>query len=72
MKLAYVYAGGRLGRDARGPSDFFYGAHELSRRSGWDVRMVELDQRPADVLTGLLAGRLLRRYLPPRTSADWI
>ncbi|MFM8888116.1 MAG: glycosyltransferase family 4 protein [Chthoniobacterales bacterium] len=72
MKLAYVYAGGRLGRDAQGPSEFFYGAHELSRRSGWDVRMVELDQLPADPLTGILAGRAFRRYLPPRTSADWI
>ncbi|MFM7375127.1 MAG: glycosyltransferase, partial [Chthoniobacterales bacterium] len=72
MKLAYVYAGGRLGRDAQGPSEFFYGAHELSRRSGWYVRMVELDQLPADPLTGIFAGRLFRRYLPPRTSADWV
>lgn len=72
MKVAYVYAGGRLGRDARGPSDFFYGAQELARRSDWDVRLVELDQLPADALTGLLAGRLFRRCLPPRTSADWI
>lgn len=72
MKVAFVYAGGRLGRDAQGPSDFFYGARELARRSDWDVRLVELDQSPADPLTGLLAGRLFRRYLPPRTSADWI
>lgn len=72
MKLAYVYAGGRLGRDARGPSDFFYGGRELAGREAWDVRLVELDQLPADALTGLLAGRLFRRYLPPRTSADWI
>ena len=72
MKVAYVYAGGRLGRDAQGPSDFFYGARELPRRADWDVRLVELDQLPADALTGLLAGRLFRRYLPPRTSADWI
>jgi len=72
LKVAYVYAGGRLGRDAQGPSDFFYGARELAGREAWDVRLVELDQLPADALTGLLAGRLLRRYLPPRTSADWI
>lgn len=72
MKVAYVYAGGRLGRDAQGPSDFFYGARELARRADWDVRLVELDQLPADPLTGIFAGRLFRRYLPPRTSADWI
>lgn len=72
MKVAFVYAGGRLGRDAQGPSDFFYGSRELARRADWGVRLVELDQFPADVLTGLLAGRLFRRYLPPRTSADWI
>lgn len=72
MKIAYVYAGGRLGRDAQGPSDFFYGARELASRDEWEVKLVELDQRPADPLTGILAGRLLRRYLPPRTSADWI
>lgn len=72
MKVAFVYAGGRLGRDAQGPSDFFYGARELARRCGWEVSLVELDRFPADSLTGLLAGRLFRRYLPPRTSADWI
>ncbi len=71
MKIAFVYAGGRLERDAQGPSDFFYGARELSRRAGWDVRLVETDARPADPLTGLLVGRLLRRLVPPRTSADW-
>ena len=71
MKVAFVYAGGRLERDAQGPSDFFYGARELSRRAGWDVRLVETDARPADPLTGLLAGRLLRRLVPPRTSSDW-
>lgn len=72
MKVAFVYAGGRLGRDAQGPSDFFYGARELPLRADWDVRLVELDQFPADPLTGIFAGRLFRRYLPPRTSADWI
>jgi len=72
VKVAFVYAGGRLGRDAQGPSDFFYGARELVRRADWDVRLFEIDQLPADALTGLLAGRLFSRYLPPRTSADWI
>lgn len=72
MKVAFVYAGGRLGRDAQGPSDFFYGARELAHRSGWDLQLVETGPRPADPLTGLLAGRLLRRLVPPRTSADWI
>lgn len=72
VKVAFVYAGGRLGRVAQGPSDFFYGARELAHRSGWDLRLVETDARPADKLTGLLAGRLLRRLVPPRTTADWI
>jgi len=72
VKVAFVYAGGRLGRDAQGPSDFFYGARELSRRAGWDVQLFDADSGPADPLTGLLAGRLLRRLVPPRTSADWI
>lgn len=72
VKVAFVYAGGRLGRDAQGPSDFFYGARELARRPAWDVRLVESDRHPADPLTGLLAGRLLRRLVPPRTTADWL
>lgn len=72
MKVAFVYVGGRLGRDAQGPSDFFYGARELAQRPGWDVRLVESDRHPADPLTGLLAGRLLRRLVPPRTTADWL
>ncbi len=72
MRVAFVYAGGRLGRDALGPSDFFYGARELACRPGWDVRLVDSDRRPADPLTGLLAGRLLRRLVPPRTTADWL
>jgi glycosyltransferase involved in cell wall biosynthesis len=72
LKVAFVYAGGRLGRDAQGPSDFFYGARELARRPGWDVRLVESDRHPADPLTGLLAGCLLRRLVPPRTTADWL
>lgn len=72
VKAAFVYAGGRLGRDARGPSDFFYGGRELARRPDWSVGLVESDCRPADPPTGLLAGRLLRRLVPPRTTADWI
>ena len=71
VKVAFVYAGGRLERDAQGPSDFFYGARELAHKPGWDVELVEADARPADSLTDLLAGRLLRRLVPPRTSADW-
>lgn len=72
MKVAFVYAGGRLERGAQGPSDFFYGARELASRPGWDVRQIEADTLPADVVTGLIAGRFFRRYLPPRTSADWL
>lgn len=72
MKVAFVYAGGRLGRDAQGPSDFFYGARELAGRAGWEVVPVEVDAGSADPLTGFLGGRLLRHYLPPRTTADWL
>ena len=72
VRVAFVYAGGRLGRGAQGPSDFFYGARELQNRPGWDVRLVDADAKPADVPTGFFAGRLAKRFLPPRTSADWI
>lgn len=72
VKIAFVYAGGRLGRAAQGPSDFFYGARELASHKDREVVMVELDERPADPVIGLLFGRLLRRMVPPRTSADWI
>jgi glycosyltransferase involved in cell wall biosynthesis len=72
MKVAFVYAGGRHLRGTDGPSDFFYGARELPSLSGWSVDCLELDDKPADPLTGLIAGRLLGNYVPPRTSADWI
>lgn len=72
MKVAFVYAGGRHLRGTDGPSDFFYGARELSSRLGWSVDCLELDSDPADPLTGLIAGRLLGKLVPPRTSAAWI
>ena len=72
MKVAFVYAGGRHLRGTDGPSDFFYGARELSSRHGWSVDCLEVDADPADLLTGLIAGRLLGKLVPPRTSADWI
>ena len=72
MKVAFVYAGGRHLRGTDGPSDFFYGAKELSSRHGWTVDCLEVDAEPADTLTGLIAGRLLCKLVPPRTSADWI
>ena len=72
MKVAFVFAGGRHLRGTDGPSDFFYGAKELSSRHGWTVDCLEVDAEPADPLTGLIAGRLLGKLVPPRTSADWI
>jgi glycosyltransferase involved in cell wall biosynthesis len=72
MKVAFVYAGGRHLRGTDGPSDFFYGARELSSRHGWSVDCLEVNADPADLLTGLIAGRLLGKLVPPRTSADWI
>lgn len=72
MKVAFVYAGGRHLRGTDGPSDFFYGARDLSARPGWNVDCLEVDAEPADPLTGLIAGRLLGNLVPPRTSADWI
>ena len=72
MKVAFVYAGGRHLRGTDGPSDFFYGARGLSSRHGWTVDCLEVDAEPADPLTGLIAGRILGKLVPPRTSADWI
>lgn len=72
MRVAFVFAGGRHLRGTDGPSDFFYGARELSSRSGWSLDCLEVDVNPADPLTGLIAGRLLAGLVPPRTSADWI
>jgi glycosyltransferase involved in cell wall biosynthesis len=72
MKVAFVYAGGRHLRGTDGPSDFFYGSSELPSLTGWKVDCLEVDADPADPLTGLIAGRLLGKLVPPRTSADWI
>jgi glycosyltransferase involved in cell wall biosynthesis len=72
MKVAFVYAGGRHLRGTDGPSDFFYGSRELPSQTGWKVDCLEVDEDPADPLTGLIAGRLLGKLVPPRTSADWI
>lgn len=72
MKVAFVYAGGRHLRGADGPSDFFYGSRELPSLTGWSVDCLELDSDPVDPLTGLIAGRLLGKLVPPRTSAAWI
>jgi glycosyltransferase involved in cell wall biosynthesis len=72
MKVAFVYAGGRHLRGTDGPSDFFYGSQELGSLTGWGVDCLEVDAHPADPLTGMIAGRLFRKFVPPRTSADWI
>jgi len=72
MKVAFVFAGGRHFRGTDGPSDFFYGARELTHRPGWSVDCLEVDAASADPLTGLIAGRLFGNLVPPRTSADWI
>lgn len=72
MRVAFVFAGGRHLRGNDGPSDFFYGAKELSTRQGWTVDCLEVDGSPPDPLTGLIAGRILRRLVPPKTSAEWI
>jgi glycosyltransferase involved in cell wall biosynthesis len=71
MKLAFVYSGGRERRGSDGPSDFFYGAKELVVAKGWDVGCIDLDGSPADPVTGLVC-KVLVKYLPPRTSGDWI
>lgn len=72
LKIAFLFAVARHLRHAAGPSDFFYGARELGKREGWEVDCLEVDDLPADALTGFLAGRLFGRFVPPRTSADWI
>lgn len=72
MKVAFVYAGGRHLRGTDGPSDFFYGARQMETRAGWAVDCLDADPGPADTLTSLVAGRLLGKLVPPRTSADWI
>jgi hypothetical protein len=72
MRVAFVHAGGRHLRGTDGPSDFFYGARELAALPGWEVDCLEVDAEPADPMTGLIAGRLFGRFVPPRTSPDWI
>ena len=71
MKLAFVYSGGRERRGSDGPSDFFYGARELGALEGYEVECIDLDHAPADRVTALV-GRVFAKWLPPRTSADWI
>jgi glycosyltransferase involved in cell wall biosynthesis len=72
MKVAFVYAGGRNLRGSEGPSDFFYGARELGKVPEWTVDCLDVDNNPADLLTGLIAGRFFKNLVPPRTTADWI
>ena len=71
MKLAFVYSGGRERRGSDGPSDFFYGARELGALEGYEVECIDLDHALADRFTALV-GRVFAKYLPPRTTADWI
>jgi glycosyltransferase involved in cell wall biosynthesis len=71
MKATFVYSGGRERRGSDGPSDFFYGARDMGAAKGWDVGCIDLDGSPADPVTGLVC-KVLVKYLPPRTTADWI
>lgn len=71
MKLAFVYSGGRERRGSDGPSDFFYGARELGTLNGYEVECIDLDKAPSDLPTALVC-RIFAKWLPPRTSADWI
>jgi glycosyltransferase involved in cell wall biosynthesis len=71
MKVAFVYSGGREARGSDGPSDFFYGARELGTLDGYEVECIDLDHTPADPVTALF-GRGFAKWLPPRTSGDWI
>jgi glycosyltransferase involved in cell wall biosynthesis len=70
-KIAFVYSGGREGRGSDGPSDFFYGARELAGLGGGEIECLDLDARPADLGTAMIGG-ILGKWLPPRTSADWV
>lgn len=72
MKAAFVFAADRGGVSGEGPSDFLYGARELADEFGWEVACLSVDSLPADKFTGMLAGRMLRKLVPPRTSADWL
>lgn len=71
MKLAFVYSGGRERRGSDGPSDFFYGARELGALEGYEVECIDLDKAPSDLPTALVCS-FFAKWLPPRTSADWI
>ena len=71
MKLIFIYSGGRERRGSDGPSDFFYGARELGALEGYEVECIDLDHAPPDRFTALV-GRVFAKYLPPRTTADWI
>ena len=71
MKVVFVYSGGREARGADGPSDFFYGARELGVLESYEVECIDLDHAPADRVTALVS-RVFAKWLPPRTSADWI
>jgi len=69
LKVAFLYMKGRLGRLAEvetgtAPTEFFYGAIEMSRR-GFDVRHFEIDlERPATIGDRVL-GRLWPRQIRP-------
>jgi hypothetical protein len=71
MQVAFVYSGGREARGSDGPSDFFYGARELGALNGYEVECIDLDHAPADPVTALV-GRVFAKWLPPRTTGDWI
>jgi glycosyltransferase involved in cell wall biosynthesis len=71
MKVIFVYSGGRERRGSDGPSDFFYGARELGALNGYEVECIDLDMESPDLLTALV-GRVFEKWLPPRTTADWI
>jgi len=71
LKIAFVYSGGRERRGSEGPSDFFYGARELAGLGKLEIECLDLDARPADFGMAMIGG-VLGKWLPPRTSADWI
>jgi len=71
MKLAFVYSGGRERRGSGRPSDFFYGARELGDLQGYEMECIDLDKALPDPVTALV-GRVFAKWLPPRTTADWI
>ncbi len=71
MKVIFVYSGGREDKRSDGPSDFFYGAKKLASDTRFEIEYVDLDASPADPLTALVGG-VFGKWLPPRTSADWI